>query len=474
MNEAVEKSVSELLEKPVSELLQKFGRGSHKPGSGSAAALQGMLSAQLAKTVITLTLDDKRIENYQEYVLELKDMLEVIDEELLPQLEILFCKDSVQFHEVIDLRVRRNSAESIVEKSKFSLEAKEQLKLSIEIPVEIALLCIRLGDISSFIFKNGWSSVRGDSGVALSGAIAGVEGALAIIDLNFISLDADEWVQKTKDKVLGLRESLESLKGVRDSLFLNLQGEADRKNEFSIKLQEFASEINSMNSFENQRLEELVRKLHIILWNYRDVVFPGKLNVEPKDILSVKEVLKQLGYQYSVESSLGVQGVGADSFEVAGAISKTDKTVQISDQYPEDVRNFTAAHELGHALMHNQKTMHRDRPTDGAIFVRTKMEKEADKFASYFLMPGRLTRQIFIHLFDTDQLIIDDFVLHNLRMSPEEAEKRFVSLRDFSQYVVNLRSFGRKRFNESLSESFGVSREAMAIRLEELNLVSLG
>ena len=48
------------LELPAAELLEKFGKGSHVPGSGSAAAFQGMLSAQLILTVISLTLDKKR------------------------------------------------------------------------------------------------------------------------------------------------------------------------------------------------------------------------------------------------------------------------------------------------------------------------------------------------------------------------------------------------------------------------------
>ncbi|MBU2269497.1 MAG: cyclodeaminase/cyclohydrolase family protein, partial [Bacteroidetes bacterium] len=48
------------------ELLEKFGSGGHKPGSGSAAALQGMLSAKLLITVISLTNEPKRREKYSQ------------------------------------------------------------------------------------------------------------------------------------------------------------------------------------------------------------------------------------------------------------------------------------------------------------------------------------------------------------------------------------------------------------------------
>ena len=37
-----------LLELPANKLLDQFGGGSHVPGSGSAAALMGLLAAQLA------------------------------------------------------------------------------------------------------------------------------------------------------------------------------------------------------------------------------------------------------------------------------------------------------------------------------------------------------------------------------------------------------------------------------------------
>jgi len=48
--------MSKLIELSTEELLKKFGSGKHKPGSGSAAAFQGMLSAKLIHTVIDLTL----------------------------------------------------------------------------------------------------------------------------------------------------------------------------------------------------------------------------------------------------------------------------------------------------------------------------------------------------------------------------------------------------------------------------------
>ena len=39
----------------VNQLLDKLGKGGHKPGSGSAAALQGMISSKLVQTVIIIS-----------------------------------------------------------------------------------------------------------------------------------------------------------------------------------------------------------------------------------------------------------------------------------------------------------------------------------------------------------------------------------------------------------------------------------
>lgn len=68
-----------LLDLPTKELLKKFGSGNHKPGSGSAAALQGMLSAQLMRTVIDLTNDEKRRSKYAQSLPQLLQIYKDIE-----------------------------------------------------------------------------------------------------------------------------------------------------------------------------------------------------------------------------------------------------------------------------------------------------------------------------------------------------------------------------------------------------------
>ena len=131
------------------------------------------------------------------------------------------------------------------------------------------------------------------------------------------------------------------------------------------------------------------------------------------------------------------------------------------------------AHELGHALLHKQITLHRDRPLEGPAppGSRSPEEGQADKFASYFLMPKDQVRKIFEELFLTDRFVIDDETAFAL--TQEDAgtlRARYKNLREFTRALASAKAYDRKHFN-SISELFGVSVSAMAIRLEELDLV---
>ena len=70
---------------------------------------------------------------------------------------------------------------------------------------------------------------------------------------------------------------------------------------------------------------------------------------------------------------------------------------------------FTAAHELGHALLHEQLVLHRDRAIDGAKnapFVGE--EAQAEKFAALFLMPTRSVRKVFKRVFERSVLELSE------------------------------------------------------------------
>src|SRR5699024_6532006 len=69
----------------------------------------------------------------------------------------------------------------------------------------------------------------------------------------------------------------------------------------------------------------------------------------------------------------------------------------------------TSAHELGHAVLHPAGGgIHRDRPVDGAAPARDRTEREADRFATYFLMPEKLVRARFSMIFGESSLALSE------------------------------------------------------------------
>jgi formiminotetrahydrofolate cyclodeaminase len=127
-----------LIDITTGKLLDKFGAGNHKPGSGSASAFQGMLAAQMLRTVIDLTLEPKRRNTYHNYVLELQKIKQRIDEIIYTGLESLFQLDSEQFDNVIKLRLLRDNEDDWKKKRALLSRAQQALITSTETPLNIA------------------------------------------------------------------------------------------------------------------------------------------------------------------------------------------------------------------------------------------------------------------------------------------------------------------------------------------------
>jgi RNA polymerase sigma factor (sigma-70 family) len=114
----------DLMALPLRELLEKFAAGKHKPGSGSAAALLGLISAALSRTVIALTIDRPQYANVRD---ELQEISREIKDEIQPLLEDAFVQDSKMFDKVIESRKSRDVAVDHAEWWRRSHEALTKL-----------------------------------------------------------------------------------------------------------------------------------------------------------------------------------------------------------------------------------------------------------------------------------------------------------------------------------------------------------
>jgi formiminotetrahydrofolate cyclodeaminase len=462
---------SKLLTLPAEELLRKFGLGNHKPGSGSAAAYQGLLSAQLIRTVISLTNEEKRRDSYSEWLPDLLKIDTQVETRIYPRLEKLFQDDSIQFDKHIKLLRARDEETDVDRRKEFDKKALQELVPATEIPLEIGKLCLELGEYALFVFDHGFKSAKGDASVALNGATASAGGCLSIIDLNLSKFICNSWTIRIRSEADALRDENEAIVA-RAELLLRAFKASCREKSFCKSNDELRSGKWEGLRLSEKGIEQVAIQVQSVLWEYRDLIWKVETPGQLIDILSPEIAIETLlGYRFGF-ASLGHDVIDGVEVEVAGQINKEQRTIVIANGQRREVQNFTAAHELGHALLHKGMLLHRDRPLDGSSSVtRDFREVQANKFAAFFLMPGEQVRKIFRRLFLTERFRVNDntvFALGEGRVSTFKAKVR--SQKGLARYLASAEHFQGQAFN-SMNKIFRVSIGAMAIRLEELGLV---
>ena len=470
--------MDDLLKRSAEELLEKFGKGEHIPGSGSAAAFQGMLAGQLIKTVINLTSDERYSKYYQESIIELGRINTDITARIYPELSRLFLLDSQQFDKAIKLRRLRDEENDPFKKGQYHREALNALMPATETPIQIAWLCAELAEYGIFTFGNAFRAARGDSSVAFRGAIAAIDGCISIVGLNLLWFGYDEWVSGIRAKVRGLKTTYAELSAKADACVNELLAEGERNILLHKEVNLLLSRIETLPRLTDNHLEQTAKALQNILWEFKDVIWKRPPS-EHKEILKPKNALMLLGYRVESINVAETYDMDGRTMVVAGIIDKPNKTVAVSRALGNQVEKFTTAHELGHALFHQQKVLHRERPLDGPEQKEERPieERQADKFASYFLMPEKIVRSAFKSLFGKENFILDADTTFALTFGKTMKESDFKNaLRSdpfiLARFVADMKLPAKEGgVPTSLAEIFGVSVEAMAIRLKELGIV---
>ena len=191
----------ELLQLPVEELLRLFGAGQPAPGSGSAAALAGLVSAALVITVCKLTTTKDRYAHLYSHCERTAAEAQIIARHL----RRLFQSDSDRFGQVIQERRLRNrnkatSEEVAKEHHQRSLHLLEDATTLV---LETADRCVRLLELAIRICAAGYQSAAADSFGAAWFAVAGAQTALAAAKLNLQNLEGNDSV--------GLRHRLDQV-----------------------------------------------------------------------------------------------------------------------------------------------------------------------------------------------------------------------------------------------------------------------
>jgi len=198
----------ELIKLPADKLLNKFGSGGHKPGSGSAAALLGLVSCKLLQTVVTLS---NGRDQYKGVEAQLTLANQNVVDDIEPILMAAVQEDSVQFDKVIAARRLRDGQKDQKIKRQLAEKALSELRVATEIPIRIAEHCLELAENALVVFDLGFRAARGDSGVAISSALSGASGCISIIYLNLTSFKGSEWAIQTRQKADALSAKTQKL-----------------------------------------------------------------------------------------------------------------------------------------------------------------------------------------------------------------------------------------------------------------------
>lgn len=271
----------------------------------------------------------------------------------------------------------------------------------------------------------------------------------------------------------------------------------------------FLSAVENRRSPPDREIQE--RAVHVftqyckLLCHFKDSplevedVFPVDPQIIIRHVLQIKyfEVDTIEGYEEFMEGE-------KSRTQIAGLIDRDEDQIVIAKKFRAEWRRYTAAHEIGHWLLHPDVTLLRERLVESdlghvpdvghrgrSVYLRERpitghelghhkrppAERQADLFAAELLMPIRHVVKTFFKRFGgplnmsrPDEEIEFWFnVRGELEPKPDRlANKR--QLRPRSRLVANATSFRGALF-PSLVERYGVSQTAMAIQLENLGLV---
>jgi hypothetical protein len=164
--------------------------------------------------------------------------------------------------------------------------------------------------------------------------------------------------------------------------------------------------------------------------------------------------------------------------QIAGALDRAQRRIQVATRFRITSQRFTLAHELGHFLLHPGRVYFRDRELSAPGDHREYVEIEADAFAAEFLMPRSFLNRVFTEMFGgpIDGTVPDQKLAvavsagmgTRVKWIPEE----FASLRPLERAcaIASAHTY-RGRFFASLTDQFGVSQKALGIQLLQMGLV---
>ena len=205
---AVGKSAGKLMSCTTSGFVDELSSNSPAPGGGSVSALAGSLGAALSSMVAALTHEKK------EWI-ELKpemDKIGVKAQEIKDRLSFLVDEDTKAFNKL--MVANRLSSGNDDETSERASAIRQANEYAIEIPLEVAMLCSRVIDLTKVLVEKGNPNSISDVGVAADVALAGVRGASMNVLINLPNLKDEVYCNDKRKAVEKLIQDAETNRNI--------------------------------------------------------------------------------------------------------------------------------------------------------------------------------------------------------------------------------------------------------------------
>jgi len=165
------------------------------PGGGSVAATAGALSSALSSMVCELTIGKRK---YKEVEEEMKEIWEC-SEKLRKQLKELVIKDAESYQKVMDSRKLTKYTDTEMERREGAIQ--EATKEAASTPLEVMEKAFEAMRLAKIVAEKGNVNTVSDAGVAALMAKAAIEGAGYNVKINLGSIEDQDFVNQTKEKI---------------------------------------------------------------------------------------------------------------------------------------------------------------------------------------------------------------------------------------------------------------------------------
>ena len=190
------------------DFVDELSSNSPAPGGGSVSALAGSLGAALSSMVAALTHEKK------EWI-ELKpemDKIGVKAQEIKDRLSFLVDEDTKAFNKL--MVANRLSSGNDDETSERASAIRQANEYAIEIPLEVAMLCSRVIDLTKVLVEKGNPNSISDVGVAADVALAGVRGASMNVLINLPNVKDEVYCNDKRKAVEQLIQDAETNRNI--------------------------------------------------------------------------------------------------------------------------------------------------------------------------------------------------------------------------------------------------------------------